>query len=679
MPSISSSKDRLDRLRAGLQGKRSRSTLGKPADGNILTSIALHALGRQRRGKTPLSELEKLTMGLYDKMVESDDELDAFIEAVSSTRRSRSGGDGGWLTPATLALGEDEPYTKEHFQKDLASMGFSANSTSPQLPAHCRVIDPSTSEQLDDAEDASFQVGVKEAGRSTTLYWSDFEDTDDGSSISTASWDGVRVKLRPTLFYCHHKSGEKSKDEIFWTLASGADSGDRLSAHQITPETGSVRSKTWYNFPSNYVLFDGRVSRVLSAYIVCWEADNSNSDWYDQLIKVTRAISDKCAEFSVTGDGILDELIGVLPGVGGAMDILYWAELTAGLISRFLEVFRNHDDKVSEAHLAWSIPALNKMHMDHPLSEICVKFDGGDGGKHDLYIKRERQSNNFPGRLVRTFTSNSLTSWDTPKSSNINGTVSMDEQAGKLWSAVALDADDSIGVTDKPLVHIGDLNKIKDHRSVSRVDILVDHSAIHLVYQTMDDRLMYVRGSFDFTSRSSNDFQKTIIAKAPNICQIRDELIGIFYCRNQSHYWMKLSNNDGGKRHRMQAHRPSAGPAGACALGDAIYYFYADSSYRIRVAVIRWEHVHGNRDSIEDYDLAPFETRGGISATVRKGQIYIAYATIEPDQKPCIDRYDVNKRCLVSVNVFNDEYCDSGDPALGVLDGRLYITNRRKP
>lgn len=92
MPPSATLEERTNCLRAGLHGEKSWTISGQPEDLHFFTSIALHALGRQRCGKMPLSKLEELNMGLFDKVVDNDGELDAYVDAVSSAGRSRSAG-----------------------------------------------------------------------------------------------------------------------------------------------------------------------------------------------------------------------------------------------------------------------------------------------------------------------------------------------------------------------------------------------------------------------------------------------------------------------------------------------------------------------------------------------------------------------------------------------------------
>jgi hypothetical protein len=677
MSSFPTKEERIDRIRAGLQGKKSRSTPGQAADFNILTSIALHALSRQRRGKT-LSKLEAFTTGLYDKVAQDDDELDAYIDAVSAARLS--GFNGGWLTPATLALGEDEPYTREHFQNDLATQSLGVDSVSPHIPAYCRLIDPVTGERIG-LDDASFQAAAKEAGRSTTVYWSNPQEPQHSFEATKTlnAAEGVRVTLKPTVFYCHKESkGEAMSDEIYWSLASGADSGNQLREKQVTGERGNVDTGKWYDFPGDHVIFDGRVKNTLAAHIACWEADQSHSQWYDRLRDLCRVISEKSSQMaSVTGNQYLDELVGLIPGASQFYEVLFWTQQVAGLIATFMEAFRNKDDFVAEVYLAWNLPALDRMFMDNKKYDFPVMFDGGNAGKHELWIKRVRQGDNFPGLVVNTLTSNDLQSWKKTAGNSVNGAVAMYEHKSKLWSVVSLEPDGLIAVTDQPLVHDGQLQKVLYNTSPTRADIVVNDNGISLAYLGHDQQLCYLNREIS-TSASwrSYDFDKHSIAKAPNICTLKGSIICIFYSFDHNHYWMKFNQGQWADCHRVQAHEPSVGPAAACALGDAIYYFYADKEFQIRVAIVRLREVERGVASIEDYGLAPFEARGGISATVWKDQIYIAYSTVNPEKKPCIDRYDVGKNRLVSVKVFNDESCPANDPALGVRGGDLHITYR---
>lgn len=123
----------------------------------------------------------------------------------------------------------------------------------------------------------------------------------------------------------------------------------------------------------------------------------------------------------------------------------------------------------------------------------------------------------------------------------------------------------------------------------------------------------------------------------------------------------------------MQTHGRAYSAAAACPYQDKLYYFYTDEEHKIRVAVLSLEQMQKNEASTEDYDLSPFETRGSISAALVGNDIYIAYSRILPEPTPCIDRYDVTRRCLVSV-MAHESLCPVGDPSIAKWKSGMRMT-----
>jgi hypothetical protein len=138
---------------------------------------------------------------------------------------------------------------------------------------------------------------------------------------------------------------------------------------------------------------------------------------------------------------------------------------------------------------------------------------------------------------------------------------------------------------------------------------------------------------------------------------------------------MKRVNGSWSEGARVQAHEPGgmSSAAALCALGDAAYFFYVDKNEHIRVAILRWEHVESNRPSIEDYGIADHRTKGCLSATVWKNQIYVTYCMMIPYGTPLVARYDVESRTLWIVHQVSG-YCPSFDPSIGARDNELHLT-----
>jgi hypothetical protein len=676
MPLSVTRQDRIDRLRAGLQGKASQLNSVQSGNIHIFTSIALHALVRKRRGKTPLSKLEAFTTGLFESIADSKDEIDDFAQAVSSARSSRAA--GGWLTASTFSLGEDEPYTKEHFQKDFASLNIGTNAQSSPIAANSRIIDPVAGEGFD-TEDPSFADAAEEARHSTTVYWSEPTGSTDGIGVLDTPSGIHGVKLKPTCFYCHKKSGEVGRDEIYWSLAAGADTDDQLTEKQVTGETGAVKTETWHDLASDVILFDGVVERVLAAHIVCWEADNSNTAWYNKLIQVSRELSRMSAQLSViTGNQAWDELIGQIPAIGMRQEVLFWTQLISQLFADLLDLFRNHDDKVKDAYMVWNLPALDHLFVANPKQEMSVLFDGGGGGKHTMYISRQHRGSYYDNARVLTLEceNEDLKSWKVIDRSRMCDTVAMLPYLLKLWSAVRLHSNGALAVTSDLLSNSGSIEVISGHYTPSRPELSANSEGLHLAYQGGDNRLYVLSRGWQQSGWTVWDFETYEHLKtnrSPNICNFMDTPVCIHYGMDGNTWWMKRTRGVWGGGNRMQTHGRAYSAAAVCQYLDKLYYFYSDEEHKIRVAILTLEQMQKNEASIEDYGLGSSETRGSISATLVSNNIYIAYSRIQPEPKPCIDRYDMAGRRLVSV-MAHEGLCPIGDPSIARWKSGMRMT-----
>ena len=86
----------------------------------------------------------------------------------------------------------------------------------------------------------------------------------------------------------------------------------------------------------------------------------------------------------ITGDPLLNELIGFIPGFSQLQEVLFWMQQVSKLIGDFLQLFRNEDDKVAEVYLAWNVAALDDLLASNAKNGIGVEFNGGSGGHHRL-------------------------------------------------------------------------------------------------------------------------------------------------------------------------------------------------------------------------------------------------------------------------------------------------------
>ncbi|CAG1982977.1 unnamed protein product [Fusarium graminearum] len=195
----------------------------------------------------------------------------------------------------------------------------------------------------------------------------------------------VRVWLKPEIFKCYRKSCELTKDEVYFSWGWGDDQNHGISYK--TGEFGSFITGTIRDFPSGTPdLHNGNVSQAVCGTIICWEADQGSSEWYDKLILAMQELSRMAKSLAHdVGGGALNALIGQLPGFSQYADMMFWIENVAMVIGAFLEIFRNKDDKVAEHNYGFNREFLRR--YQRPDSFIDFSFDGGSGGDFSLFAR----------------------------------------------------------------------------------------------------------------------------------------------------------------------------------------------------------------------------------------------------------------------------------------------------
>ncbi|MFI0234801.1 hypothetical protein, partial [Streptomyces sp. NPDC017086] len=242
-------------------------------------------------------------------------------------------------------------------------------------PAERVEVDISRLSGQDSIDSEEYQSALREYGDGVTVLTGPTLDADQCSSP-------LRVQLRPHRFYCVRESGESGRDEIYWTLSSGSDTGDSYT--KTTGEYGSTSTGTWHEFvhwpgfPPPFgeamttYLFNGHVREHLSTNIQCWEADHSPGGWYEKL---TAALFD-IAEYAIECSSAMSDI----EDPDG--DAASWAALLGlvfALLGWLLSLFINEDDLVCERSLGFTRSALIAL-KNRPDSEDWWMFDGGGGG-----------------------------------------------------------------------------------------------------------------------------------------------------------------------------------------------------------------------------------------------------------------------------------------------------------
>ncbi|KAK8124329.1 uncharacterized protein PG998_000088 [Apiospora kogelbergensis] len=349
---------------------------------NILLAAAFHGLARHSGGATNLTMYEQLGVDFFKALAGNDDEVlraygDICVEAKTLARA------GNFLAANTplsvMGLSNDAPYTTELYTKDFNELGAEATRQ-----PHIRAITP---EQIDSegnlAATSGFTAASTQLGREVTVFTLNQEDMELYRSETVRStW--YSFKCEGVRFTCHRRSGELGKDEVYFTWGFGGDG--RAEVSHRTPEFGSVKAGNVRDFPRNPPIYAGHINKGFAGHMICWEADHSNSEWYNKLILAMNEIARRSSDMAVSvGDANWDFLIGLVGPVGQVNDVIFWIENISTLVAAFLDLFRNQDDMVKECSYAFSKAFVARAHG----SEQNWRFDGGGGGNHTVAVRFE--------------------------------------------------------------------------------------------------------------------------------------------------------------------------------------------------------------------------------------------------------------------------------------------------
>ncbi|MEV6680544.1 hypothetical protein AB0N09_27335 [Streptomyces erythrochromogenes] len=345
-----------ERLRGVLSGTDSSSRVvratmgaggraaGAQTRGNLLMGVALHAAARHFRqyeaSDLEARLLEMMRTGMSYTAVKV---TGAFFEAL------RDGGEPMPMVPRVITSRATEvPYTFADLKRDASAMMEDYLDR-----ANVAVVDRENLAFGDEADSAAFIAGMRESGtgsgaflrpRGSRLTLAAPERADGGDLVESAD-DAVaagplsqpppfRARLQAQSFYVSRECGDQGggRDEIYWTASAGSDKASGGTWH--SQKFGAATEGRTLTFGSDNVIADLQVGYWLGVSLHCWEADQSDSAWYDALHSHLRWLSDTI--FSDPGFQIGSNL----PGGEAAGWIADLTQLTAFLMDRF----RNHDD-----------------------------------------------------------------------------------------------------------------------------------------------------------------------------------------------------------------------------------------------------------------------------------------------------------------------------------------------
>ncbi|MGA5098328.1 hypothetical protein ACPCAC_13320 [Streptomyces lavendulocolor] len=337
-------------------------------EGNVLFAVALHAADRRAHGQT-LTDLEQALLGVVGTVL-SDDEL---REAGAEYRATVATLGEVDLLPTRITGLEQ---TKGFSFADLDAFIPVLEKESEHL-ANVAVVDPADIAAGEAPDDAAFQEAVTDCGFGTTLLAG--PPPAPGASRSGDKWPTYRVRLEFDRFVCEREVGDglSGRDEIYWTAATRSDLGTEKRLFQ-SEEFGAVEKGDVRTFSSNNkVIFEGQAGEFVTSMITAWEADHSNSQWYDDLHTAMQAFLDYT--------GFLE----LIPGKIGKV-----VEIVRSAIQLFVdlkEILRNKDDQSCMRGIVIDRAALVSLYMR---GTNTWSFDGD--GKHILTIAYTGERPKFP-------------------------------------------------------------------------------------------------------------------------------------------------------------------------------------------------------------------------------------------------------------------------------------------
>ncbi|OJT17411.1 hypothetical protein BO221_45685 [Archangium sp. Cb G35] len=361
---VTTSTERLERLRAQLSDARAttrstqRMTLSRSS--NMMIGIALHASARLKNG-LPLSDLEQRVVDAM-RTVLPEEEIKEYGALYQQRRASRSAAE---LFPdAITRLPVETGYTWAQLTQDAPALGKDVLAQ-----PNVRVVNIAQRPPGQGSDDEAFTEALAQYGGGITLL--------RGEPLTGAARETpIYVKMRFSHFHCDRESGESGRDEIYWVSAAGADSMAKQTYESA--EFGAISTGDTEYFPSESIMFRGQVNQRLTFNIQCWEADHSSGGFYNDLRSALRDIAEAAVEAALS---LADD-----PDGGDAAGWAAMIAIVAGLLNWLLGLLTNDDDLVLERSYGMSKSAL-RTQAAMANGEDWWDFNGGDGGRHRLYIR----------------------------------------------------------------------------------------------------------------------------------------------------------------------------------------------------------------------------------------------------------------------------------------------------
>ncbi|KAJ5352262.1 hypothetical protein N7452_001236 [Penicillium brevicompactum] len=377
--------ERRARLEEFLSGTSPNKAKSKGAiSESLLTGVAFNVAHRHAQGKT-LSPMENNLWSMLRCFVDSDAEAHEFGTMFSKAKQRMSKDASSTIFPQqVLDLTSEDAYTSENFHQDVKALG-SEIAAQPNY----KVVNLAQ-EKREDVENEDYLKAMEEAGGGVTVY--DYSEPNSATAEEQKGSDGQKtdsntagtsLRLHLNKMKCLVSKGDQGggKQEIYFSTSASAE--NRGNFPLISEELGSIVTGSERDFrrpPWQTRIFEGYVHECLTFHIECYEADQSNSRWYDGLMNIMRDLSFYCFEaaiqWSAGGVDLRERLIQAI--LGSAFR----------LVSDLMRAFRNNDDFVQRRSIGLTTSALNRFFPQVGSSEWW-DFNNSGVGKYRLWLIRQ--------------------------------------------------------------------------------------------------------------------------------------------------------------------------------------------------------------------------------------------------------------------------------------------------
>ncbi|MGW7328414.1 hypothetical protein ACWGIU_07335 [Streptomyces sp. NPDC054840] len=337
---------------------------------NVLFAVALRAAERRAQGRT-LTDLEKSALDLLCSVMS-----DAEVEAAGAEYRQ-----------ALADLGELPLLPTVVTSKPLTE-GFSVQDFKAHVPAmvaaikgraNCAAVDIDTLAAGGAIDSPAFTAAVEDTGFGSTVLCGALPE---GDAIPDAP--SYTAKLQFESFTCRKEVGDgaSGRDEIYWTSGFRSDKSEGGSYQ--SEEFGAVEKGDARDFnSSNKVVFNALAGEFVFGVVSVWEADHSNSEWYDKL-------HDALNEW--LNQPIWVDIVLEFGSFGKKADwVLAIVDVAIQLFVDLKEAFRNKDDLSCERAIFMDRHALATMYHR---KDSFWEFNGD--GHHTLRVKYAGDKPKFP-------------------------------------------------------------------------------------------------------------------------------------------------------------------------------------------------------------------------------------------------------------------------------------------